>query len=162
MTVLIRELTEADLDDVVEPALRAWSPVFESFRGVLGAEIYDRVYPDWHTSQARDVAGVCRGYPETTWVAESAGQPVGFIVVILDRPAHSADIEMLAVDPAHQRRGIAAALMDFAFTRMRAAGTRVVAVGTGGDPGHAPARAAYESVGFRPLPLVRYYRALEP
>ena len=28
------------------------------------------------------------------------------------------------------------------------------------DPGHAPARAAYEKAGFRPFPQVRYYRML--
>lgn len=28
------------------------------------------------------------------------------------------------------------------------------------DPGHAPARRAYEKAGFMALPLVRYYRAL--
>ena len=31
---------------------------------------------------------------------------------------------------------------------------------TGGDDGHAPARALYERHGFTGLPLVRYYRAL--
>jgi hypothetical protein len=51
--------------------------------------------------------------------------------------------------------------MAFAFDRMRDAGTRVVAVGTGGGPGHAAARGAYESVGFTALPLVRYYKALD-
>jgi hypothetical protein len=35
-----------------------------------------------------------------------------------------------------------------------------VAIGTGGDPGHAPARRTYEAAGFTPLPLVRYYRLL--
>ncbi len=30
------------------------------------------------------------------------------------------------------------------------------------DPGHAPARALYERLGFAPLPLVRYYRTLGP
>lgn len=129
---------------------------------MLGDEIYQRVYPDWRASQARDVAGICRGYLDTSWVAQAGGKPVGFIVVILDRERRGADIEMLAVDPDHQRQGIAAALMEFAFNQMRAAGIRVVAVGTGGDHGHAPARSAYESAGFRPLPLVRYYRTLEP
>ena len=33
-------------------------------------------------------------------------------------------------------------------------------VATGGDPGHAPARALCERFGFRPLPGVRYYRAM--
>jgi hypothetical protein len=43
---------------------------------------------------------------------------------------------------------------------MRAAGLTLAGIGTGGDPGHAPARAAYEKAGFTPLPLVHYYKAL--
>jgi GNAT superfamily N-acetyltransferase len=160
MAVVIRGMGEGDVDAVVAFALRAWAPAFESFRRVLGDEIYPLVYPDWVASQARDVAGICRGHLDSTWVAEVDGRPVGFVVVVFDRAAFSAEIEMLAVDPDHQRQGIAAALMEFAFARMRAAGVRVVAVGTGGDPGHEPARKAYESAGFRALPLVRYYKAL--
>jgi hypothetical protein len=34
-------------------------------------------------------------------------------------------------------------------------------VGTGGDPGHAPARAAYESFGFTLLPSARYLKLLD-
>jgi GNAT superfamily N-acetyltransferase len=62
--------------------------------------------------------------------------------------------------PAHQRQGIAASLIAFAVARMRGAGVRLPAIGTGGDPGHAPARRAYEQAGFTALPLVRYYKAL--
>ena len=160
MPIPIRALTDDDIDEVVAFALRAWAPAFASFRQVLGDDIYQRVYPDWRASQARAVAGICRGNLDTTWVAESGGRPVGFIVVIFDREARAADIEMLAVDPGHQRRGIATALMEWAFDRMREEGVQVAAVGTGGDPGHAPARRAYESAGFTALPLVRYYRTL--
>jgi hypothetical protein len=35
---------------------------------------------------------------------------------------------------------------------------RIVSVATSGDSGHAPARALYEKLGFRALPLMRYYR----
>jgi hypothetical protein len=31
---------------------------------------------------------------------------------------------------------------------------------TGGDPGHAPARAVYERAGFTLLPVARYFRTL--
>jgi GNAT superfamily N-acetyltransferase len=72
-------------------------------------------------------AGICRGNLDTTWAADVGGQPVGFVVVIVDRAACSAEIEMLAVDPGHQRQGIASALMKFALERMREAGVRVVA-----------------------------------
>jgi hypothetical protein len=33
-----------------------------------------------------------------------------------------------------------------------------VMVETGGDPGHAPARRTYESAGFRPFPVARYFK----
>ena len=36
----------------------------------------------------------------------------------------------------------------------------IAVVETGGDPGHAPARAAYEAAGFTPLPIARYFRLL--
>jgi hypothetical protein len=37
----------------------------------------------------------------------------------------------------------------------------VVVVETGGDPGHDPARAAYETAGFTKLPIARYFRLLD-
>jgi pimeloyl-ACP methyl ester carboxylesterase len=49
---------------------------------------------------------------------------------------------------------------DHAMDQMRAAGCTLAVVATGGDPGHAPARALYEAAGFTGLPLVRYYRGL--
>ena len=43
---------------------------------------------------------------------------------------------------------------------MAVRGVPLAVIGTGGDDGHAPARALYERHGFPGLPLVRYYRAL--
>jgi hypothetical protein len=37
----------------------------------------------------------------------------------------------------------------------------IAAVGTGGDPGHAPARATYEALGFTLLPSARYLKLLD-
>jgi hypothetical protein len=36
----------------------------------------------------------------------------------------------------------------------------MVMVETGGDPGHAPARGAYEAAGFERWPVARYFKAL--
>jgi hypothetical protein len=44
---------------------------------------------------------------------------------------------------------------------MREAGMKVATVGTGGDASHAPARAAYEKIGFRPLPTIWYSQSLD-
>jgi hypothetical protein len=43
--------------------------------------------------------------------------------------------------------------------RLSDQGFPVINVGTGGDPGHAPARALYEALGFRGVPVVAYYLA---
>ena len=67
---------------------------------------------------------------------------------------------MIAVEPAAQRRGVARALTEHALTQMRETGCSLAEVATGGDEGHAPARALYESAGFTAFPLVRYYHEL--
>jgi hypothetical protein len=43
---------------------------------------------------------------------------------------------------------------------MRESGMRVAMIGTGGDPGHAPARRAYDKAGYTALPSVQYFKAL--
>jgi hypothetical protein len=43
---------------------------------------------------------------------------------------------------------------------MREAGMRIAIVGTGEDPGHAPARRTYEKVGYTVFPIAHYYHAL--
>ncbi len=160
MDFTIRPLAPADVDAVVEFSLRSWAPVFASFENVLGSTVYQRLYPDWLTSQAEGVEAVCRDEKATVWVADVDGRPVGFAAVYLDSDAHSGEIEMLAVDPANQRRGIGAALTEVAVEHLRTAGVTLAVVATGGDPGHAPARRTYEKAGFVGLPLVRYYKKL--
>jgi hypothetical protein len=72
-------LRAADIAAVVEFSLRAWAPVFEAFRTVLGERIYQALYPDWTTSQARAVEAVCQDNTAKVWVAERHGRPVGYV-----------------------------------------------------------------------------------
>jgi ribosomal protein S18 acetylase RimI-like enzyme len=145
---------------VVRLSLAAWAPVFRSFREVLGAALYARLYPDWQQSQAADVERVCTGGAHTVWVADADGVVAGFVAYTLNPETKIGEVYMLAVDPAHQRRGIATRLNALALDRLRAAGMEVAQVGTGGDPGHAPARRAYEKAGYTALPSVWYFRLL--
>ena len=69
-------------------------------------------------------------------------------------------IDMIAVDPAYQRRGIGSQLTSSATDYMRDEGMDIALVETGGDPGHAPARATYDAAGFTLLPIARYFRLL--
>jgi ribosomal protein S18 acetylase RimI-like enzyme len=160
VTISIRSFAVEDVDDVVAFSLRAWKPVFESFEQVLGSRIYRRLYPDWIASQARAVEAVCRDESSHVGVAELDARVVGFVAVVFHDDPKRGEIEMLAVDPDSQGQGVGSALTSFALEQIRAAGVALAEVGTGGDPGHAPARRTYEKAGFTPLPLVRYYQAL--
>jgi ribosomal protein S18 acetylase RimI-like enzyme len=157
--IVIRPLTGDDLDAVVELSLRAWAPIFASFAKILGADIYPRVYPDWSTGQAKAVREVCAG--DHVFVADVAGTVAGFsAVVIRNDDPKTGEIDMLAVDPDHQRHGVGSALIEHSVDHLRKADVVLVDVATGGDVAHAPARRAYEKAGFTPLPLVRYYKDL--
>ncbi|RBY76396.1 GNAT family N-acetyltransferase [Geodermatophilus sp. TF02-6] len=155
-------MTDADLDAVVALALDAWTPVFASMTAAMGAAAFRLVYPDWRSAQATAVAEVCRAPGNDVWVADLDGEPVGFVAVRWTEEGATpvGEVEMIAVAPGSQRSGIGSLLLDRAVAEMTARGVPLAVIGTGGDPGHAPARALYERHGFTGLPLMRYYRPL--
>ncbi len=156
----IRPFRPEDLDDVVEFSLRAWAPVFASLQEVLGDEIFLRLQPDWRASQAKTVRSSCLD-EDCTLVAVADGRPVGFVTVSLNAfHERMGAIEIIGVDPDYQRRGVSSQLTSVALDYMREQGMDIAIVETGGDPGHAPARAAYEAAGFTLLPVARYFRLL--
>ena len=162
MDVALRPLTDADVDAVVAFSLDAWAPVFASFAAVMGPHAYGLVYPDWRTAQAAAVAQVCRTDGVDVWVADVDGGPVGFVAVrwTEEDATPVGEVEMIAGAPSHQRVGIASRLLERAVAEVSARGVPLAVIATGGDDGHAPARALYERLGFTPLPQVRYYRHL--
>ena len=159
----IRPYRESDLEAIVEFSLRAWQPVFESLRQVLGDAIFVRLHePEWTAVQAEAVRSSCTSDELDVFVAVAEGLPVGFAAVALNAfHARMGVVDIIAVDPDYQRRGIARQLMARSAEHMRAQGMDIAAVGTGGDPGHGPARALYESLGYTALPGVRYLRLLD-
>jgi len=161
--VEIRPYEPSDLDAIVDLSLRAWEPVFESLRQVLGDPIFTRLHrPEWTALQEEAVRSSCTSGELDVFVAVAEGQPIGFATVALNAfHERMGVVEMIAVDPRHQRRGIAKQLMERAGEHMRAQGMDIAAVGTGGDPGHGPARALYEALGYTALPGVRYLRLLD-
>ncbi|HZR95910.1 MAG TPA: GNAT family N-acetyltransferase [Gaiellaceae bacterium] len=159
----LRAYEESDLEAIVELSLRAWQPVFESIRTVLGNAIFARLHqPEWRTLQAQVVRSSCTSDAHDVFVAVVDDRPVGFAVVAPDAFHEGMGlVDMVAVDPAYQRRGIARQLMDRCAAHMRANGMDIAVVETGGDPGHGPARALYEALGYTPLPVVRYLQLLD-
>ena len=161
MEFSLRPVATKDIEQVVALSLRAWEPVHASLARVLGPDINRHVTPDLRQSQEAAVRKACAEQLTTVAVQDEA--VVGFVSVLIEGPQDPGEIYMLAVDPAAQRTGVGRALTDHALSQIRDAGCAVAVVSTGGDPGHAPARALYEACGFTTeLRIVNYYRLVEP
>ena len=159
----IRDLQPGDEKRLVEIARAAWVPVFESWRHVLGTELFDLMHSDWEDVKAKQVLDVCKSdSPGTVLVAQEDGLVAGFVTYYLNAPKDGvAEIGNNAVHPDFQRRGTATKMYCEVLRRLRTVGIKYVLVCTGGDPPHLPARKAYEGVGFNiEIPGVEYYRRL--
>ena len=106
------------------------------------------------------VERVCQDGGFTIYVAQLGETVAGFIAYAVNSEDQTGEVELLAVHPDYQNRGIGTELNSVALEKMKESGVRLAVVGTGGDPGHAPARRSYEKAGYTALPLVRYYKAL--
>lgn len=161
MNLDIRPMAEHELEAVVQLSLAAWAPVYRSFENELGSTIYGLLFPDWTQTQRTTVETFCKDTPKmAVWVADVDAVVTGFMVYELNHTTHIGEVHLLAVHPDYQGRGIGTALNIFALQKLKEHGMHLAVVGTGGDPGHAPARRAYEKVGYTPLRAVQYYQAL--
>jgi GNAT superfamily N-acetyltransferase len=158
--VRIRPFEASDAVAVIDLSLRAWAPVHVSIREALGAEINDALQPDWSVRQQLDVEDVLAATTNNVWVAEVDGFVAGFVAVRIHDDRRIGEIEMLAIDPPRQGVGIGTALTKWALDWIKAAGVSVAMVGTGADPGHAPARRTYEKAGMKLVPMARYFMKL--
>lgn len=155
----IERFDQHQLEAVIHLSLRAWAPVFDSIERVMDVEVYRMLHPDWRVTQKKAVEAVCMATDTQMWVAIESDSLVGFVSA-KQRSGVLGEIYMIAVDPDYQRRGIGTGLAEYALDWMKAAGMSAAMVETGGDPGHAPARRAYEGMGFRELPVARYFKKL--
>lgn len=161
MDLHIRPVKKKDIEDLVQLSLLAFLPVFRSFEGILGPSIYTLIWPDWKTSQREAIERVCKNSDKAiVWVAELNGRVVGFLAYKLDDENKTGEVQLLAVHPDYQNRGVGTELNLFALGKMKESGMRMAKVETGGDSSHAPARKSYQKAGFTALPLVRYFKHL--
>jgi ribosomal protein S18 acetylase RimI-like enzyme len=161
LKVEIRPMRDGDVEQIVDLSLRAWEPVFASIKATVGPRLFDYFYgSEWRTHQADDVRRACGAYEVS--VADDGGRVVGFTAVDLPPESVEGEIYMVAVDPDAQGAGIGTQLTRAAIEVIRAAGRRAAVVETGGDTGHAAARATYHKTGFTPFPSERFYLLLDP
>lgn len=158
----IRSFEPDDLSRLHEIREAAFAPVFRSFRQIVGEAIAAVALATAEREQAELLDRICGAESDhEVFVAEHRSEIVAFCAVKADRNSGVGEIDLNAVHPDWQGRGIGTWMYGRALERLKAAGMRVATVGTGGDAAHAPARRAYERAGFAVgIPSVYLYRSL--
>lgn len=161
VAVTINPYHEGQRNALVALSLRAWAPVFAKLEPAVASYVYEAFYPrGWDVRQTSEIEAFLDSSPDDVWMASDEGQIVGWVGLRSHPEDSMGEIYILAVDPDAQRRGVARALMETAFEQFRNKEYKMVMVETGDDPGHAPSRATYESVGFERWPVARYFREM--
>lgn len=159
--VMIIRFDASHRDEALDLAIRAWAPVFPQVRATVPRFVYDNFYPDgWEVRQRADLSEVLDQEPQNVDVALEDDHVVGWICTRMHPEDNMGEVYVLVVDPDHQRRGIASALMDRSMRRIKNAGMSMALVETGDDPGHSSARSTYERLGFTRWPVARYFKDL--
>ena len=160
--IMIRNVAPKEIETIAQMAAVAWEPIYAARRKIVGDDLFAILHPHWQERKSDQIREACKpDNPTVVCVAVMNGHIVGFVTYRVDRKTSIGEIGNNAVDPASQGHGIAGKMYAYVFERMRELGIRYVKVETGGDPGHAPARRAYEKAGFnRCVPHVEYWREL--
>jgi len=140
--------------------------IHESYVAMLGPECYEHVRNDpeltWEERKAKQNRDLFQEHPQGLWVLEEAGDVFGFVTFLLYPGNGFGHIENNGVRPDRAGQGWGKFMYRYVLQHFRDEGLRFAHVETGLDPVHAPARRAYEGVGFdREVPSVHYWQDLE-
>lgn len=156
--IKVRKATVEDVEPTCEIAVEAWKPIYESYRRLLGDELFETLHKTWQEDKADEIRDHYKRYPDWMLVAVENRQVVGFATFLIDKGRKIGIISNNAVKPEHQRKGIGTLQYQKILEVFRMEKARFAKVTTGLDDAHAPARAAYEKVGFqRTITTVTYY-----
>ena len=164
---LIDDLTigparQDEMDAVCAIAQTAWEPIHDVMVQSLGDDLHEAVSPDWRERKAAQIRKQYQNAPEWVLVVRDEDLVLGFVTFAIDQEKSLGTIRNNAVGKAFQGRGIATAMYRHVLEMFRESGLRYASVTTGLDPGHAPARKAYEKAGFNlRREDVTYYQRLD-
>ncbi len=158
----IRPFIVQDEQPVLDLTLQTFGPFYEeSFRPLMGEMIFAVQHADWREEYTRIVPGLHEpGAGKYVAVAEVEGGLAGYVGWEVDASRGHGTISILAVSRGHRRSQVGRQLCEHAMGRMKDLGAKNVEIGTGGDPFHAPARALYESLGCRQIPVAVCFKEL--
>ncbi|NET40125.1 MAG: GNAT family N-acetyltransferase [Cyanothece sp. SIO1E1] len=144
-----RKPKPTDLPVLEDIRTRAFAPIFESFRKILGDFVYDTAQRHEDEQQSQVLADMFNDKSEwTLYVVELNQQILGFTSIHLNSSTGVGEIGLNAVDPSQSGKGMGTQMYNYAISEMRKSGMKVAVVATGGDDSHAAARRAYEKSGF--------------
>jgi len=113
-----------------------------------------RSLPNWFGIESSIVAYVRAVEGMRMWIAEVAGEVVGFLALELKNDS-IAEVHVMGVEREHHGRGVGTALLEAADAFLRERGFEFLAVKTLGpshkDEGYARTRRFYLARGFRPI-----------
>ncbi len=159
----IRPFGPHDLERLVELTIETFGPYYEDhFRPLVGERIFEHQHGNW-AQDYRDLVPTLHDPAAHKYVAVAEcdnGAVAGYVGYDVDPVRRDGRIEILAVDASHRRQNTGTALCEHAFADMRKLQVRVVEIGTGADPFHAPARALYERLGCTHVPVAAYLKQL--
>jgi ribosomal protein S18 acetylase RimI-like enzyme len=164
--VVLRRARAEDLPRVDEITVTCYAPIQESYVAMVGEECYARVRhrPDltWEERKIRQNRELYEEHPDWVWVLEEGGEVFGYVTFYLFPQQGYGHIDNNGVLPDRAGRGWGKTMYRHVLQYFRDEGLRYAHVDTGLDPAHAPARRAYEGVGFdRQVPLVEYWQDLQ-
>ncbi len=140
---------EADLNAMEEVRKKAFKPIFESFRNILGDIVYETAQQAEDSAQGELLPSYFK--PESvwkTWKVVLQHRIIGFMALRCDRQSKVGEIGLNAIDPDYGGMGVGTRVYQFAVEEMKKEGMKVGTVATGGDSSHLPARKAYRKAGF--------------
>lgn len=157
--IVIVRASEEHLDIAGNIAVKAWTPIRQEFKKLLGDSLYEKFFDNWQEQKKSSVINKLkssRGY-----IALVDGHVAGFIAYCVDDNSKTGEILENAVDADFKGMGIGTRMYNFVMDKMREEGMTHAVVSTGGDDAHAPARRSYEKAGFEKfLPSVKYFKEL--
>ena len=158
----IRAFQPGDLPAIQAIRKRAFQPIYDSFRTLVSEDVFRLEFSDWDQAQGEYLQSICAvNSGKEVYVATLGEAIVGFVAIYMNSATRRGEIDLNAVDPEHQGKGIGEFMYRFAISRMQRAGITVVKVSTGGDSSHVPARRAYEKAGFKVfIPSLTMYQKL--
>ena len=159
---MIRAFRKEDMETLCAIAKRAYAGIFSGFEKQIGRDALDIWMPDAENSRSVLLKQIAEKHPEWLHVCERNGKIVGFIMFQLDYDRKLGTINSNAADPLAGEKGVGHEMYTFALDYFQKQGMKMAMVHTGLDEAHAPARKAYERMGFdRKLPEVLYFKMLD-